>query len=423
VRVTLAAVLVVGSALVGGALVLVALLGSVLTDGVCQDARNRAGQLAADVAGRTASSVVRTLPTSAIEIVQMTDRSGHLVGEGALLASPGAGCVSVEPPGYGEDFAFAAAQTATGDQVVVGRPLVDVLDSTRFVRRVLVVGVPLMMLVVGGVTWIVTGRMLAPVTAIRREVDEITSTELHRRVPATRKDEIGRLARTMNRMLDRLQRSHEDQQRFVSDAAHELRSPIATIRQYAEVAAVHPDRTTPAELAATVLAEDVRMQHLVDDLLLLARSDEQPVELARTPVDLDDLLFTEAHRLRSATKLTIGTAAVSAGQVFGDEQALVRMIQNLTGNALRHARSEISLGLAESGDIVVLTVADDGPGIAPADRDRVFGRFVRLDTARSRDTGGAGLGLAIVAEIVRRHRGTVTLTGRSTFEIRLPAVR
>lgn len=421
VRVTLAAVVVLGVALVGGALILVALLGSVLTGQVCRDAHDRAVQLAAAVnaAARPASPDGTSAMTS--EIVQVVDRSGNLVGGGSPIASPGTRCVKIEPPGRGEDFVFAAARTQGGDELVVGRPLVDVLDSTRFVRRVLVIGVPLMMLVVGAMTWLVTGRVLAPVTAIRQEVDEISASALDRRVPDTRKDEIGRLARTMNQMLDRLQRSHETQQRFVSDAAHELRSPIAAIRQHAEVALAHPPRTSVEELAATVLAEDVRMQHLVDDLLLLARSDERHAEPPRTPVDLDDLLLAEAERLRSATDLTIATTGVSAGQVFGNESDLARMIQNLAGNAARHARSKIVLSLFERDDTVVLTVADDGPGIPPADRHRVFDRFVRLDTARSRDSGGAGLGLAIVAEIVRHHHGTVTITDPSTFEIHLPS--
>ncbi|MFF0267060.1 sensor histidine kinase [Kribbella sp. NPDC004536] len=411
IRVTLAAVLVVGVALVGGALVLVAMLGSVLTGQVCADARDRANQLAA--AGDP-------VPSTATEIVQVVDRSGQLVDGGTPLASPGSRCVSLEPPGRGEDFVFAAARTSSGRQLVVGRPLVDVLDSTRFVSRVLVVGVPLMMVIVGAVTWVVTGRVLAPVTAMRREADEITATELHRRVPETRKGEIGSLAGTMNRMLDRLQRSHEAQQQFVADAAHELRSPIAGIRQHAEVALAHPSRTTVPELAATVLAEDLRMQHLVDDLLWLGRAGEEHSGLVQLPVDLDDLLLAEARRLRSATNLVVTTQGVSAGQVLGDEAALTRMIENLTNNAARHADSEITLGLAESAGTVVLTVADDGPGIPPADRDRVFDRFVRLDAARSRDTGGAGLGLAIVADIARRHGGTVGLVGSSTFEVRLP---
>jgi signal transduction histidine kinase len=413
IRVTLAAVLVVGLALVAGAFILVALLGTVLTAQVCTEARERASQL-------SASSAVRN-SASGVELVQQVDRSGQVIGADERFASPGDGCVSVEPPGYSEDFVFAAAAVESGGEVIVGRPLVDVLDSTRFVSRVLVVGVPVMMLIVGGVTWVVTGRVLAPVTAIRREVDEISATELHRRVPAVRKDEIGLLARTMNRMLDRLQRSQESRQRFVSDASHELRSPIAAIRQHAEVAQTHPESTTVDELAAIVLAEDLRMQRLVDDLLLLARSDEEHTEPPRTPVDLDDLVFAEAERLRTATDLRIETSAVSAGQVLGDETALARMIHNLADNAARHAHSQIAFGLAESEDIVVLTISDDGPGIPAEDRARVFDRFVRLNPGRSRGTGGTGLGLAIVAEVIHRHHGTIHLTTATTFEARLPS--
>jgi len=289
----------------------------------------------------------------------------------------------------------------------------------------------------------VTGRVLAPVTAIRREVDAITATELHRRVPATRADEIGRLARTMNRMLDRLQRAQQSQNRFVSDASHELRSPIAAIRQHAEVALAHPERTGVSELAATVLAEDLRMQHLVDDLLQLARSDERRSAPPDLPVDLDDLVLAEAKTLRAATSVAVDTTAVSAGQVRGDEAQLARLVRNLGSNAARHARTGISFGVAEADGVVVLTVSDDGPGIPAADRERVFERFVRLDAARTRNigdsgdsggagsagsaggaggAGGAGLGLAIAAGIVDRHRGAIRVTGRSTLEVRLPAV-
>jgi signal transduction histidine kinase len=410
-RVTVAAVLVVGTALVGGALILVALLGAVLTDQVCQDTRERAGQLAAS-ADRPSSTPG--------ELIQWTDQL-----DGPRLPSPGTGCVSVEPPGYTEDFVFASASAGPDRAVIVGRPLVDVLDSTRFVRRVLVVGVPLMMVVVGGVTWVVTGRVLAPVTAIRREVDGITAAELHRRVPAVRKDEIGLLATTMNRMLDRLQRSQESRQRFVSDASHELRSPIATIRQHAEVAQAHPERTTVEELADTVLDEDLRLQRLVDDLLLLARGDEEPAPSPGTPVDLDDLVFAAIRRLRSATDLAIETTGVSAGQVQGDQNALGRMIDNLADNAAQHARGRITFTLTEADGRVVLTVSDDGPGIPSADRARVFDRFVRLDSARTRDSGGTGLGLAIVATVVERHQGTIKIhtapAGGATFEVGLPA--
>ena len=433
VRVTLAAALVVGLALVAGALVLVALLGSVLTDQVCADTRERASVLASSAG---VSGGVLSTPS---ELVQVIGSSGQVVGAPGQrrLADPGTRCVAVEPPGYGEDFVFAAAPVnqpggvdqAGGDgrvQVIVGRPLVDVLDSTRFVTRVLLIGLPLMVLVVGGVTWIVTGRMLAPVGAIRREVDAISAAELHRRVPAVHgRDEIGRLAATMNRMLDRLQRAQESQRRFVSDASHELRSPVASIRQHAEVALAHPERSSLDDLASTVLAEDLRIQRLVDDLLLLARADEQDFTLPRVPLDLDDLVFAEAQRLRTATNLVIDTSAVSGGQVLGDETSLRRVILNLGENAGRYARRRIVLSLQEADGEVLLTVSDDGPGIPVADRERVFDRFVRLTTARGRDDGGSGLGLAIVAEVVRLHGGTVRL-GQSAddgavVEVRLPS--
>jgi signal transduction histidine kinase len=433
VRVTLAAVLVVGLALVAGALVLVALLGSVLTDQVCADARERATQLASSPDRPSTANGSR--PS---ELVQWVDRSGAVVGAPGdrKLADPGTRCVAVEPPGYHEDFVFAAAVVqpvgasapTQATQVIVGRPLVDVLDSTSFVTRVLVVGLPVMLLIVGSVTWMVAGRTLAPVAAIRREVDEISATEMHRRVPSVHSsDEIGRLAATMNRMLDRLERAQDSQRRFVSDASHELRSPIASIRQHAEVALAHPDRSSLGELAGTVLAENFRIQRLVDDLLLLARADEQNRQAPKAPVDLDDLLFDEAKRLRKATTLEIDSAAVSAGQVLGDEASLRRMILNLGENAARYASSRIHLALKEDGSEVVLTVADDGPGIPPLDRERVFERFVRLAAARGRDEGGAGLGLAIAAEIVRSYGGTVqadeTPSGGTTIEVRLPAVR
>jgi signal transduction histidine kinase len=372
-------------------------------------------------------------------LVQVVDRSGLVVGApGQLrLADPGTRCVAVEPPGHGEDFVFAAARVnqpggvgvPAGDgavQVVVGRPLVDVLDSTRFVSRVLLVGLPLMLLVVGGVTWIVTGRMLAPVSAIRREVDAISAAELHRRVPSVHgRDELGRLAATMNRMLDRLQRAQESQRRFVSDASHELRSPIASIRQHAEVALAHPDRSSLEDLAETVLAENLRIQRLVDDLLVLARADEQDFELPRVPVDLDDLVFAEAERLRTATSLVIDTSGVPGGQVLGDETSLRRMVLNLGENAARYARQRIVLTVREEEGEVILTLSDDGPGIPAADRDRVFDRFVRLTSARGRDDGGSGLGLAIVAEVVRLHRGKVRVSeghlAGASFEVRLPS--
>jgi len=242
-------------------------------------------------------------------------------------------------------------------------------------------------------------------------VDAISATALHRRVPdPPADDEIGRLARTMNRMLERLERAQTRQRRLVSDASHELRSPVAAIRQQAEVALAHPDRTSTTELAGTVLAEDLRLQRLAEDLLLLTRADEHTLGLRRRPVDLDDLVFDEARRLRGVSGLRVDTSAVSAGRVDGDAAGLRRVLRNLGDNAARHAGTQVAFSVSERDGVVRLLVDDDGPGIPEADRERVFERFVRLDDARARDDGGSGLGLAIVTELVSAHDGTVTIT-------------
>jgi signal transduction histidine kinase len=282
-----------------------------------------------------------------------------------------------------------------------------------------------LLVVVALLTWLVVGRALRPVDTIRREVDAIGPAELDRRVaePPT-DDEVGRLARTMNRMLARLDGAARAQRRFVSDASHELRSPLASIRQHAEVARAHPDRLGDGELAEVVLAEGARLQDLVEQLLLLTRLDEGGFALARGPVDVDDLVLADARRLRDAGAVAVDTAGVTAARLDGDERMLARLTRNLSDNAARHATSRIALGLLVDGDRVELTVDDDGSGIPESDRERVFERFVRLDEGRARDAGGSGLGLAIVAEIARAHGGSVRVTesplGGARFVVELP---
>lgn len=292
---------------------------------------------------------------------------------------------------------------------------------------ILLGGVPLLLVLVGVTTWTVVGRTLAPVDAIRREVDEVSGHELHRRVPdPDTGDEIARLAATMNRMLDRLEVSQARQQRFISDASHELRSPVATIRHHAEIALAHPGQGTGADLAEIVLAEDLRVERLVEDLLFLAQADEHTLRIGRHVLDLDDLVFDEAARLRATTDLRVDVSGVSGGRVDGDATQLRRVLRNLCDNAVRHTRSTIWLSLEGRAAGVVLGVADDGDGVAAAEQERVFERFVRLDEARARDDGGSGLGLAITAEIVAAHDGTVTVSdgsgGGARFEVVLPAV-
>ncbi|MDQ3645459.1 MAG: HAMP domain-containing histidine kinase, partial [Actinomycetota bacterium] len=232
-----------------------------------------------------------------------------------------------------------------------------------------------------------------------------------------------RLAHTMNTMLKRLEDSQARERRFVSDASHELRSPVATIRQHAEVALAHPESSSIESFAQHVLSEDLRLQRLVEDLLLLARTDELKSG-PRAAVDLDDVVFEELERLKHITKKEVDGTGVSAGRVEGDRGRLSRLVANLLENAARHASGGVAVSLGEVGDEVVLTVDDDGPGIAPGDRHRVFERFVRLEEARDRDSGGTGLGLAIVAEVTRSHGGSARVLesprGGARFEVRLP---
>jgi signal transduction histidine kinase len=444
VRTTVAAVAVVGVAMVVGAVVMVVVLRSTLTREVRAAARLRAEDVAAVLAAGGGSGVAGpgTLAVDDADelLIQVLDGGGRVVAaspnaEGrppVARLRPGSSAEVEVPAGgpmdeSGEFLAVATgADTPRGQRtVLVARSTEAVDEAVAAVGGLLAVGLPLLLAVVAVTTWVVVGRALAPVEAMRAEVDEISAAALHRRVPdPPADDEIGRLARTMNRMLGRLEQAQARQRRLVSDASHELRSPVATIRQHAEVALAHPGRTTTSELASTVLAEDLRLQRLTEDLLLLTRADEQSLALRRRPVDLDDLVFEEAKRLREATGLRVDTSAVSAGRVAGDAAGLRRVLRNLGDNASRHARERLALSVAERDAAVVLAVEDDGSGIPEADRERVFERFVRLDGARARDDGGSGLGLAIVAELVAAHGGTVVAAagplGGARVEVTLP---
>jgi len=439
VRLTLAAVVVVGVALVIGAVAVLLVLRATLTADVRTAASLRATQVAAAISDANGAVAAAATSEQEGELVQVLDGTGRVVAASSELAGAGSipgpgGAEFVQVDGLVDDGRYLVVQ-ALADRpnlpggpytVLVARDLDDVTDPVTSVTVVLLIVLPALLVVVGGTTWRVTGRALAPVESMRRQVDAISASALHRRVPdPTGQDEIARLARTMNLMLDRLEQSHTQQRRFVSDASHELRSPVAAIRQYAEVAAAHPDIISTAELAGIVLAENMRVQRLVDDLLLLARADEQSLHLRPRPVDVDDLVLAEGRHLRQATALTVDTTGVSAGRVDGDPAALTRALRNLGENATRHARDRVRLTLAQAGGRVVLGVEDDGPGIPVEDRERIFERFVRLDAARDSDNGGSGLGLAIVAELVHAHGGTVTAgqgtDGGARIQIDLPA--
>jgi signal transduction histidine kinase len=434
IRTTAGAVVVVGVALVLGAVTLVLVVRSTLTGNVRAAASLRADDIVAELSAGGRPSL--TVSAGDEQLIQILDPDGHVVAASDNIAgrravarlAPGQSA-KVDTPVDEDEFLVVAvgADTPSGLRtVLVGRALADALDSVQVLTQLLAGGIPLLLLVVGVTTWLVVGRALAPVVAIGDEVDAISAAELHRRVPEPgTRDEIARLARTMNRMLGRLQGAQDSQRRFVSDASHELRTPTASIRQHTEVALAHPARVTVEGLAEPVHADALRLQRLIDDLLLLARADETGLALRRVPVDLDDLVLAEAARLRPT--LDVDTSGVTAGRVLGDPGGLRRVLRNIADNAARHASCAVAFGITVRDGAVVVTTDDDGPGIPEEARERVLDRFVRLADARARDEGGSGLGLAIVSELVAAHSGGVRIAkaplGGARVVITLPGIQ
>lgn len=282
----------------------------------------------------------------------------------------------------------------------------SIAQSRRLLITTLSVSIPLLLLIVAFIVWFAVGLTLSPVEAIRRRVATIAANDLTERVPETGgDDEVARLARTVNAMLNRLETSTRVQQEFVSNASHELRSPLTTLLATVERASKHLDETDWVEFTESIRREGRRIGSLVDDLFFLARSDERREELRREEVDLDDILDEEARRVRQMTTLTISTAGVRPTRVWGDAAMLRRMVRNVVDNALRFANEEVAFSTRYVGSMAEICIHDDGAGVDVATADRLFQRFVRSDTARSRASGGAGLGLPIVAEIASRHGG------------------
>ncbi len=309
--------------------------------------------------------------------------------------------------------AIAADGPSTGPATVyVAANLDRVKETSSAVRRLLVYGLPILLVVVGALSWFLVGLALRPVEVMRSEVASIGARDLGRRVPEPRvDDEIGRLATTMNGMLDRLQASAERQRRFVADASHELQSPLASSLAELEVALAHPENAPWEETAKELVADNERMTRLVADLLYLAKADDNTAPPRQALVDLDEVVRTEVARLHAPADVAVDTSRVEPMEVRGDPDQLARVVRNLLDNASRYARSSITIELgpsAERGD-VQLVVSDDGPGVPPGSQELVFERFARIDHSRHRGTGGTGLGLSIARDIAGSHGGTIEL--------------
>jgi signal transduction histidine kinase len=423
-RVTLAATLLVGVVLIVAAALLTWTVERKLV------AENRAD---ADMVVRTVASDFEagepfTLPLAAggsqTSVAVYTSGGQVLRGFG----EPGFDMIVPAPmPGGGLQFrgtvgtdatiAMRAAQLGDSTFYVVGvSPLDDVRESVRALGQNLRLGIPLVTALFAIVAWYLTGRALRPVETIRAQVESISATTLDRRVPVSpAHDEVSRLARTMNAMLDRLHHARDRERQFIADASHELRSPLASLRAQLETDPSH-------DLSDGTRADLERLQHVIDDLVDLARAGDAPI--AGDEVDLDEVVMAEVVAVRS-DRIDIDASGVRPVKVTGSAPALGRLTRNLLDNAVRHADAKVSVALTNGGDMVHLTVDDDGHGVAPHDRQRVFDRFARLDDGRARGDGGVGLGLAVVKATAERHGGHAEChdapLGGARFQVTLPS--
>ncbi len=435
------AVLTVGATLAAASVLLLVLLRGSLEDPMRGEARARAADVVAALSQVPTPSTVPALAAPWPSLAQVLDGDGRVVASSAELTGR-APLLAVTPsqrePAGHTAFGYAGRQQqwrldavvaslrGRDVTVVVATSLAQVERSVRILTVALAVGLPVLVLAVAAMAWLLVGRALHPVEALRRQVAgfERVPTGGHV-VPTSGDDEIGRLATTLDDLLDRLRSANARQGRFVADASHELRSPVANIRAALEVALAHPGSAPWPEVAEDVLEQNARMGGLVDDLLLLARAGAGTLRDDDRPVDLAAVLDRAAHP-PAARRVPVRVRADGDVAVRGVGGQLERLVENLVANAERHASSLVTVTATSVGRWVELTVADDGPGIAVADRARILEPFVRLDDDRSRAGGGTGLGLAIAAEIVAAHGGTLAVGDAhpgAVFRVRLPAAR
>jgi len=476
-RVTLAATAGLALALFGVALLLRAELRTSLSNGLDNTARQGAREVAALA---DAHRLPDPVPVADGTItVQVLNAQGRIVdaspgadllvpllppGQAAANARTGRALVMEGPPhGLPGEIRVVTVATGGGETVIAAVAADQERNTVAALTRALLIGTPLLLLLLAGAIWLVVGTTLRPIAELRRGAQDVTRTGRPSALPVPEAhDEVHSLALTLNDMLSRLGQAQERQRGLVSDTAHELRSPIASIRAQLEVALDHPDSQDWRQTASDVLEDTLRLARLAEDLLVLARLDERDGRRhADLRVDLAALVGAEVSRHDGSRVPVVVAGQDQAGQdragqdqggpdqrgpdqrgpdqrgpdqrgpdqrgpdqggqdqggqepcaVTGDADGLRRMLCNLIDNAVRYAGTRVTVGIARDGPRVRLTVTDDGPGIPPGDRQRAFGRFARLDDARSRDgddQGGAGLGLAIVRATAHAHDGSAWL--------------
>ena len=442
-RTVIGATAALAVALFAGGLILRSLLNNSLYASIGDQALTRANGVAALVATGDYNTVIQAEGRTP-GWVQVVDADGTVIAATANVAQLRKPFASIPvdrrpmvrrlaglPIDTGEPVAVAIVPSRGESQhltVLAAAPL-DLAETAnnRIVRSLLLV-FPALLALTALVVWAVVRRALRPVEAIRRQVATISTTDLNRRVPVPpTNDEIGRLATTMNDMLERLNRSVERQRRFVADASHELRSPLASLRNQLEVSTIdNPDPAWAADVRDMIIDHD-RLERLLQDLLLLARHDalDNPV---LEPLDLGYVVRRELARRPQVAGID---RIVDADNIIvnAHDDSVARIVRNLLDNAERHAHRRIQVSVhpssigAASANWAELAIEDDGPGIPVESHRHVFERFTRLDDAREADAGGSGLGLAIVADLVENHGGTVgvdPLSPGTRIVVRLP---
>lgn len=433
------------AALLIAAFALIALTRAQLTDSVQTVVVARAQDLALTVAS---DELPDRIALSAGASAQIVDSDGNVLlstsdieGQQAMASvpHPPSGTVTTivqdslgdgEGEHDGEDGPFLIAIASTEDEgesvvVLVAATLSGVDDTINTLVPLLLVGVPLLSILVAFTTWMLAGRALTPVDEMSHEAEKISGADLERRIPLPgTTDEIQRLGETLNHMLERLEGSASSQRRFVSDASHELKSPISSLITMSEVAAAHPDEVDTWALANDVGFEARRLAILVDDLLTLARADEGAFTLDKSFFDLVEMVTEEASTMANGD-IAVDITADGAVLALADRRRMAQVVRNLLDNGVRHAETRVTITIRSTADAVALSVRDDGLGVPDDETTRIFERFVRLDDGRGRAEGGTGLGLAVVREIVSAHGGQIevlrneTVTG-AVFVVRLP---
>ncbi|MGH2596495.1 MAG: sensor histidine kinase [Actinomycetota bacterium] len=388
--------------------------------------------------GESAAQIIST--SGGIE-----DSTGDPVSERSMisptaLARAGGGQrvrASVALGSDGEEFrvlAIALSHAPGSAVLVVATSLEEMTASVHRLLVLILAGIPIALLAAGLGGWLLAGRALQPMARMTREAEEIGADRPDERIEVPRTaDELQRLARTLNAMLDRLQGAVETQRRFVADASHDLRTPLTVMLSELDVGLEVADLSafSAREMLASNREEIQRMAHMVDDLLTLAAVDEGHLELVTAPIQLRELALHVVDELRPlAAAAGVHVRIQGAGvRLDGDRERLKQVLANLVDNAVRYSdrSADVRVSLWEVSGEVGFTVTDTGPGIPPAAIPHLFDRFFRVDPARSSTRRGSGLGLAICRDLVAAHGGRIWVEsseGRgSSFSVALPATQ